>query len=1544
MIKLLKIIALSSLLIFGSALSSRAFLLPPGPITPTIDGPTDAMAVVENVGATAQNVAAQAQAYTNTATAKVKAAKKKYMDKFTGWMGGLFQKKEKQDMPGSKEIEESKIADIYDANSVKQALYELFLAYPVDCDKGADEYDQCRAYETKAQEFYEDTVIEIYTSSRQLETELETLTQEVDKLSTTFAGGSSGADGAESGDDENGAWKNAFNAYETMDSILKITQEVFAMKVQYEAALLLHNQITPAGYVSKKEREAKEKAAQEKTSFNTKQEELKFASTGIISRQETLMFGQLGFITQADFKLKEEASKQATIEEDDDEDYVYNPSLYGNVTFGEATKPNIDSPFAGNEANIQELEKITPVYETAQEALEVHNLIQALDSYQEIFKSYNQYKRLHQKSIEAVASADQCVIQYLSRRYSSPETVWKGTMPDAAVNDYDARKGLSGWAIKAFELAKSEESTPIEPENLGTIEVNMDVDINDANGFQSVQKELEQKGNTGLTDASQTEEIEKSTRESQMISFNIGAEAAQMLVEDQYSSTPKWGTPNQKFPIWNDQINFYNQYLSGKYGNIKDYLQQYDITSLIVEIAYPLNDILTEDEEERSNNRSGLDRLAAKLEAENANSDPATVLESLEKNKNDLLQQALKNKQSQVQNLENRKKSLQTQLDRASSLLSDYSEQLNTANENQFTAQAQIDTMNKQLKYQEERRGEMEDNMVKQSDVEFTSQTYEITPETTKQVHSTEYQENTKQKMLFDTSSAISEYKDKMSKLNYRAKQQQNIEKQNLQPTNINSNPDGSLSLYPEEKLVPSTSTSNEKKTLFRRRPFSDNSDYAPSVLSKYSLSHTLYFGAQYNTFNYAQEKAKLDAELDAKTTETTEYQTLETTDKVEEVTQEAQTAEYTESETSEQEVLNLEDSEEMALTKELINQQQTEIAKNKEVSASLKVQVDSKNQEVNSLTKQIEAIDADIASVEKNYVAQVQQIEQAYNQKLEEAKKYIEAKRRAKETLDLLSYYKDKIGLPVAGVDGIIPPFSLLNVLQVANGLTEDTRSYAIQLVDDTQNAIMNLGEGVYIGAYGNKILSLHQELMTKLKSLPIEGLQEFSSSIGRYAKTQSIIKPLTTMFQKALIEKACVGDSCMQADSEYFVGSYGKERDFMAPKNSLKEYLPPLREIVYFDDVDYDNVEKSADGGVSKDGFLNSGGKYPSIWKLILNDKVFVEKGVDLKALLSEGGETATFMRGGRYPCRLDDRIIDVNNTSGNFVVYTEKALSEDATDEERAYRPAGMYQLPECNEIIVEDNGGIFDKLYITVRDKIEDVTGSAYGTVFQAYSGAKMHSGLGSFLKATNSGLYFNDAPNTVFTRLSKMADEQKDKVTDKNMRDIIYEKTLFNHNQIGNFLSFVEQEISYRQALEEMKLSVDEAKADLFEQFDKIGFVPSADYDLAKQSDYDLTKETLTRYKNTLLNEGTEGLTSIKASQNEVIEERVNKIKNIFTALRKDKEAYISLNDATDSGSELDEQIKTEEVNRKATSEYKKKADEEFEKQINSYPIPFCAAY
>lgn len=106
---------------------------------------------------------------------------------------------------------------------MKKALYTLFLAYPVDCEKDADSFAACVAYKEKAEEFYQDTVIEIYTSVRLLEQEMPNLAVQVESLSATFSGG--GGDGAESGDDENGARKTPLMLTKPWTAFLKLRRK-----------------------------------------------------------------------------------------------------------------------------------------------------------------------------------------------------------------------------------------------------------------------------------------------------------------------------------------------------------------------------------------------------------------------------------------------------------------------------------------------------------------------------------------------------------------------------------------------------------------------------------------------------------------------------------------------------------------------------------------------------------------------------------------------------------------------------------------------------------------------------------------------------------------------------------------------------------------------------------------------------------------------------------------------------------------------------------------------------------------------------------------------------------------------------------------------------------------------------------------------------------------------------------------------------------------------------------------------------------------------
>mgnify|MGYP000776573439 FL=1 len=199
---------------------------------------------------------------------------------------------------------------------------------------------------------------------------------------------------------------------------------------------------------------------------------------------------------------------------------------------------------------------------------------------------------------------------------------------------------------------------------------------------------------------------------------------------------------------------------------------------------------------------------------------------------------------------------------------------------------------------------------------------------------------------------------------------------------------------------------------------------------------------------------------------------------------------------------------------------------------------------------------------------------------------------------------------------------------------------------------------------------------------------------------------------------------------------------------------------------------------------------------------------------------------------------------------------------------------------------------------------------------------------------------------MFERLKKIAEEQDNPNSEyqTNLKDEIFNNAPYNINQIGDFLDYVEVETTYRQTLEELKASLDEVNDMLKEQLVEAGFTPTSDFDISKDEDYELARSSLDRLKNKLVEEGFSGISGVNVSDNEVVEERLNKIKRIFTALRKDKDELLPLNENSPSDSELDEQIKTEEVNKSVVGEYDKKVEEEFQKQLNNFKPPFCAAY
>ncbi len=195
-----------------------------------ISHPKDAVAFIDPGSLTTQvpntvaSVANKVTTYANKAIKMTLQAYKSIEDFFKN----LFSRK-KTKIPGTKKIKKSKVADITDEESIRNAFPKLFFRYP------SNEPDDQLGYKHEGQEFFEDTMIEAFTAVRELEkklTEIDTQIVEAEEKYTQA-------------DDLNGGLYNKYMISATTDQILIIIQELVAIKSQMTAAYAVHGEVEP---------------------------------------------------------------------------------------------------------------------------------------------------------------------------------------------------------------------------------------------------------------------------------------------------------------------------------------------------------------------------------------------------------------------------------------------------------------------------------------------------------------------------------------------------------------------------------------------------------------------------------------------------------------------------------------------------------------------------------------------------------------------------------------------------------------------------------------------------------------------------------------------------------------------------------------------------------------------------------------------------------------------------------------------------------------------------------------------------------------------------------------------------------------------------------------------------------------------------------------------------------------------------------------------------------------------------------------------------
>ncbi len=1364
----------------GISVSASAFLLPPGPATPTVDPVTDVLFAINSAQTQVQNVTAQVSSKIQEINQKAKAMVSKYVGKFTGFMSGIFKKKEKQALPGVKGIQKSKLVDYQNIEEVQTLMYKLFFQYPADCDDVSkpENVEACKAYKQMGQEFYEDTIIELYTSSRELEKQFPTIEKSITDLETALQEGKSGA---ESPDDENGVWKNAYNAYETMNSILKIIEEIEAMRAQYIAAQAIGSHTVYPATPKKKEKDA---FLREDNIFSA--QPVKLASASVVHTQT------VAFATEAD---------------DEDEELVYE-----SASFVSAPDSGLENPFGDNSADMALMEKVYNAYDILQEAMEIHNQVKALETMRQVYDNYDKAKRLHEKAVESLKTSEQCAINYYGSMYTDARKMWNGGLDMSQVANHDFRKGISGWAIKAYKLAKAED-TEVVVDDSDLAEVNVDTSDIKAGDLSESDKLASRisKDSGGFNNAAKEAEVNESMKESERLAWNIGAEAARMLAEDQAANgaNGKWGTAKKLYPAWNDTAVFYNQYLEGKYDNIAKQLEGISTRNLAIKVAEKLND-LVDSYDEKSNNEEGLSKLKTRLAQEkNPSIDSYEALVAEKKQQLNALYDA---KEAKINTLKNRQKAIEGQIDSLTSQLNNLNIRRQNASDEKQKAETTVETLEALI--------------------------------------------NSMYKRELDT---------------------------------------------PNVEYI-------EKSTEEYKKDISVNG-LNGSVLQGSVSSRSSLGGAQLATISFSDKLQNENAELAPRSDIRTYTQEVETTKEVE----------YEESDTL------------LAAQYSLSENRQKALALSEEI-ISLNEQIDSLTTQRDKLKNQIEnEIKPQIEQTNSQYVLDANAMTIRYDNQLAQAEKsYLEAVRQI-NNMDLGAYYRSHFRIPMVNAVGGEYLFSLPSILDTASALVAETRDAAQEMVRNTLKQMYDLGDNLYNQQYHPQVVSIHKQLMDKLKELPAQELRDFGAEINKYGSYSGIMKLLSGMYREFVIKDACQHDYCLSADVEYFVGITAKRRDFRAPKTAPSIPLPSVRETVFFDYTDYDNVPKSADGSVTPEGLLKNLTYVPEVWKLILTSPTYVEKSIDLSAVLQPS--TEMLAGGGIYPCVQDKYL--VLSKGDKYIVHYRKSFSSSSKQEaeDKAYDTAHNAGYAQCQDLEIKGSGK-----YLTVKNIADDVSAEAETKSYSEFVEPKKNSELGYLFEYAN-GMKYNSLASKAFAKLSKL---NKDGAGDAKQEDILFDYASLNRNQIGEFLKTVDFEQETAQNMAELLIEIETNKKSLYETFEKIGFTPSSDFDLSKDSDYNLARNTLLRYSNKKLSAAITEAAPAQNSTSEIIQERLVKINNQIKALQKDKDAYVTLGETSEDNAELDESIKTEKTNREVADKYKKQADADFEKQLNQIGNVYCA--
>ncbi len=560
----------------------------------------------------------------------------------------------------SRTLDENTKVDLTKEDEVKAVFIERFLQYP------SKKSDVKSVYREQGQQLLIDTTLEMFITAKAMENELQAKLDELDKIEQCVVGGKSeecskvgmeqyNCSSGNVDEDEMCYWRNDMVVAQIYDFIMRYTETLLAMDAQYQAVQAIGSRPEILEYVEPKK--------------DDKSSALDFPKEVDVA-QSTLSWN-MGFAQMEAGSLMEEEWDAADADPGEpvvtDEGFEivqgvggYESALSGkkddfmSLSVIEKARANVNNAMKAHNLK-QSLDGYRKTFQSYHDMEKYHKRI--VDNLKISEECIHNYLAEYYNNATAAWAGEGCGMYRDDAMYchGSGQGNFDIPCPDDEnetcyvmdITDTTGRSGISGYLLKTYQEAKNKlaqnevdayvddnsseddlmsllgETTQKSDENsdkyISTIDTS---DPKDSKSSIISSDEMDRQGRakekeyndgekeTYLRHPALEEEMEAETRANGLLNWTLGAEVAKEMIRTSYpTSEVNFGTMKNPFPLWVDQREFYDQYIDGKYANIRDYLENEQFGDMLVELALtaneqmeyeidPLNPTVKEDEHE----------------------------------------------------------------------------------------------------------------------------------------------------------------------------------------------------------------------------------------------------------------------------------------------------------------------------------------------------------------------------------------------------------------------------------------------------------------------------------------------------------------------------------------------------------------------------------------------------------------------------------------------------------------------------------------------------------------------------------------------------------------------------------------------------------------------------------------------------------------------------------------------------------------------------------------------------------------------------------